>query len=145
MQRILSRSKTESEACPLSWGQWTPHRVDSPTRQRSSDLRATSRCDYLGAEPQAALQPLLCLTDLGTSAIYVHAQSLQLCQTFCNPVDCSPPGSSVHRILKARILEWVAIPFSKRSSWPRDQTQDSCVSWIAGFSTAKPQEAFFFK
>ena len=44
-------------------------------------------------------------------------------------MDCSPPGSSVHGILQARILEWVAIPFSKVTSWPRDQTQ---VSGITG-------------
>ena len=37
----------------------------------------------------------------------------QLCPTLCNPVDCSPPGSSIHGILQARILEWVAIPFSR--------------------------------
>ena len=37
----------------------------------------------------------------------------QLCPTLCNPMDCSPPGSSVHRILQARILEWLAIPFSR--------------------------------
>ena len=40
----------------------------------------------------------------------------QLCPTLCNPMDCSPPGSSVHEILQARILEWVAIPFSWGSS-----------------------------
>ena len=45
----------------------------------------------------------------------------QLCQTLCDPMDCSPPGFSVHGILQARILEGVAIPFSRRSSWPRDQ------------------------
>ena len=44
-------------------------------------------------------------------------------------MDCSPPVSSVHGILQARILEWVAIPFSRGSSWPRDRT---CVFWIAG-------------
>jgi len=44
-------------------------------------------------------------------------------------MDNSPPGSSVHRVLQARILEWVAIPFSRGSSQPRDQTQ---VSYIAG-------------
>ena len=53
----------------------------------------------------------------------------QLCPTLCYPVDCSPPGSSVHGILQARILEWVAISFSRGSSWPRDQTQ---ISRIAG-------------
>ena len=38
-------------------------------------------------------------------------KSLQSCPTFCNPMDCSPPGSSVHWILQTRILEWVAMPF----------------------------------
>ena len=45
----------------------------------------------------------------------------QSCPTLCNPLDCSPPGSSVHGILQARILEWVAIPSSKTSSWPKDR------------------------
>ena len=53
----------------------------------------------------------------------------QSCPTLCDPVDCSLPGSSVHGILQARILEWVAISFSRGSSQPRDQTQ---VSHIAG-------------
>jgi len=46
----------------------------------------------------------------------------QSCLTLCNPMDCSPPGSSVHGILQARILEWVAIPFSRGSSQLRDWT-----------------------
>ena len=54
----------------------------------------------------------------------------------CNPLDCSPPGSSVHGIFQARILEWVAIFLSRGSSWPRDQTQ---VFHIAGrFFTTEP-------
>ena len=44
------------------------------------------------------------------------------CLTLCDPMDCTPPDSSVHGILQARILEWVAMPSSKGSSWPRDQT-----------------------
>ena len=52
----------------------------------------------------------------------------QSCLTLCNPMDCSPPGSSVHGILQERILEWVAIPFSRGSSWPRDQTWVSCIA-----------------
>ena len=46
----------------------------------------------------------------------------KLCPIPCDPMDCSPPGSSVHGIFQARILEWVAISFSRGSSWPRDQT-----------------------
>ena len=52
----------------------------------------------------------------------VRAKSLQSCLTLCDPVDCSPPGSSVHGILQARIVERVAIPSSRGSSQHRDQT-----------------------
>ena len=62
--------------------------------------------------------------------------SLQLCPTLCDPVDFSPPVSSVHGILQARILEWVAVPSSRGSSQPRDQIQ---FVFIAGrFSIAEP-------
>ena len=44
--------------------------------------------------------------------IYTHAKSLKSCLTLCDPMDYSPPGSSVHGILQARILEWVALSFS---------------------------------
>ena len=54
----------------------------------------------------------------------------QSCPTLCDPVDCSPPGSTVHGIFQARILEWVAISFSRGSSWPRDRTQVSCIAGI---------------
>ena len=65
--------------------------------------------------------------------------SLQLCLTLCNPMDCSPAGSSVHGSLQARILEWVAMLHSGRTSRPRDQNCISCTSCIAGgFFTAEP-------
>ena len=57
----------------------------------------------------------------------------------CDPKDCSLPGSSVHEIFQARILEWLAISFSRGSSWPRDQTQVSCIA--GGFFTTKPLKA----
>ena len=50
------------------------------------------------------------------------------CLALCYPMDCSPPGFSVPGILQARILEWVAIPFSRGSSQPRDQTWVSCIA-----------------
>ena len=65
--------------------------------------------------------------------VCVVAKSLQSYPTLCNTMDCSMPGSSVHGILQARILEWVAIPFCRVSSWPRDQTQVSCSA--GGFFT----------
>ena len=54
----------------------------------------------------------------------------QLCPVLCDPMDCSPQGSSVHGILQARILEWVAISSSRGSPWFRGWTHVSCVSCI---------------
>ena len=56
----------------------------------------------------------------------MHAQLLKLCLTLCDPVNCSPPGSSVHGIPQARILEWVAMFSYRGSSQPRSQT---CISY----------------
>ena len=57
----------------------------------------------------------------------------QSCPTFCDLMNCILQVSSVHGILQASILEWVAIPFSRGSSWPRDWTQVSCIA--GGFFT----------
>ena len=57
---------------------------------------------------------------------------LQSCLTFCDPMDCSPPGSSVHGILQARILEWVAISFSRGSSQPRIKPASLMSPALAG-------------
>ena len=56
-----------------------------------------------------------------------ESEVAQSCWTLCDPMDCSLPGSSLHGILQARILEWVAISFSRESSWPRDGTQVSSI------------------
>ena len=72
------------------------------------------------------------MATLGSEVISHHnvlvkslAQSLQLCPTLCDSTDCSSPGSSVHGILQATILEWVVISFSRGYSPPKDLT---CVS-----------------
>ena len=57
-----------------------------------------------------------------TTSTTREALSLQLCPTLCSPMDCSPPGSSLHGISQARILEWVAVSFSRGSSWTWDRT-----------------------
>ena len=60
--------------------------------------------------------------------LYVSVSEVaQLCPTLYDPMDCSLPGSSLHGILQARVLEWVAISFSRGSSRPRDQTRVSCI------------------
>ena len=63
----------------------------------------------------------------------MYAKSLQLCPTQCNSMDCRPPGSSVHGILQARILECVAMPSSRVCSQPRNLTHISCISCTAGW------------
>ena len=65
-------------------------------------------------------------------SLCMHAKSLQLCPTLCDPMDGSPPGSSVRGILHARILEWATMPSSRGSYQLRDQSRVSCISYIAG-------------
>ena len=64
-----------------------------------------------------------------------------LCPTLCDPMGCSPPGSSIHGIFQASILECIAISFSRGSSWPRDWTCISCQSrftpWSGKFTHAR--------
>ena len=72
------------------------------------------------------------LTDPGIKhyiSVIRISEVAQSCLTFCNPMNSSLPGFFVHGMFQARILEWVAIPFSRKSSRPRDQTR---VSHIAG-------------
>ena len=71
------------------------------------------------------------LNDDDSKHLYVVVQVLSHVQFFCDPMDYSPPGSSVHGISRARILEWVAISLSRGSSRPRDQ---NCISCLAGGS-----------
>ena len=73
--------------------------------------------------------------------LYVHAKLLQSYPTLCNSIDCSLSGSSAPGILQARIQELIAIPSSRVSSWPRDQTLVSCIAdrfftlWATGKQT----------
>ena len=87
-------------------------------------------CPGVGLEDNTRNSVSSFLKDLHT-AFHRESESevAQSCPILCYPMDCSPPGSSVHGILQARVLEWVAISFSRGSSRPRDRTQ---VSHIAG-------------
>ena len=67
------------------------------------------------------------ITSFSMRLVYVYTQS---CLTLCDPMDCSPPGSSACGILQANILEWIAISSSRGSSPPRDQTHISYISCI---------------
>ena len=68
--------------------------------------------------------------DLKTSTLSLHCwcEVTQSCLTLCNPMNCRVTGFSVHGILQARIMEWIAIPFFRGSSQPRDRTLVSCIT-----------------
>ena len=85
----------------------------------------------LGRDKTARSDLLIC-SGLGKFLLFcvLSAKSLQSCLTLCNAMDGSPPGSSVHGILQARMLKWVAMPSSRGSSQPRDQTRVSYISCI---------------
>ena len=66
-----------------------------------------------------------------SGGVEVKVLVTQSCLTVCDPMTCSPLGSSVHGILQTRILEWFAMPLSRGSSWPRDWTHVSCLAdWL---------------
>ena len=73
----------------------------------------------------------------------MRAKSLRVCPILCDAMDCSLPGSSVHGVLQAQILEWVAKPSSRGSSQPRNQTHISYISCIGRrfFTTSTTWEA----
>ena len=77
------------------------------------------------------------------TCLNMHAKSLHSCLTLCEPMDCIPPGSSVHGILQARILEWVAMPSSKGYFQHRDRTCISLSPALASgfFTTSATWEA----
>ena len=84
---------------------------------------------FLGEQKISSLPVFLwhCLIHLPSNLLWNEVA--QSCPTLCDPMDCSLPGSSIHGIFRARVLEWVASSFSRRSSWPRDWTW---VSRIVG-------------
>ena len=83
--------------------------------------------------------------------MYLRVLVAQSCPTLCNCMDCSPSGSSVHGILQARILEWIAISFYRGSSQPRDWTWVSCVAgrfftfWATREGTIDNHKYFFLR
>ena len=110
-----------------SWGVLTPRVM------LLAGLGTVLRVAGCGAAPWLLLSRYLQQTLPQPSLL---AKSLQSCLTLCNPMDCSPPGSSVLGILQARRQEWVTISFSRGSFQLRDGTQLSHIA--GGFLTSKP-------
>ena len=88
----------------------------SNSKNCSEEGRGRARIWYIGVLQQRA------------GSLNIESEVAQSCLTLCNPIDYSLPISSVHGILQARILKWVAIPFSRGSSWPRDWSRVYCIA-----------------
>ena len=118
MSSYLEMGLLQTQLVELGWGRtrgrWAPNPawVVTWTLMRWTE-NITWRLELCDHKPRNTK----CLT-----CVFSHVSIL------VTPMDCSPPGSSVHGILQARIQEWVAISYSKGSSWPRDQTQILCIS-----------------
>ena len=98
---------------------------------RLSSAQSRSRVQLVETPWAAACQGFLFITNTQSLPKLMSTDSVlvaQSCPTLCIPMDCSSPGSSVHEIFQAMILEWVAVSFSRGSSQPRDRTQVSCTA-----------------
>ena len=126
----LGRSSGEGNGNPLQYfclenlmdGAWqaTVHGV-AKSRTQLSNFTSLPPATYIFITVSPQTQDLFYLHCLQFSSV------AQLCPTLLDPMDCSLPGS-IHRIFQARILQWVAISFSRVSSQPRDQTLVSCIA-----------------
>jgi len=113
-----------------------PYMVPTSLHPRGGTWGPTKEADTEGIREEKLERPLWCLPSPALAHSSVSSMRAvtfgcclvtQLCPTLWDPMDCSPPGSSVNGISQARILEWVAISFSRGSSSPRDRTQ---VFWV---------------
>ena len=112
---------------------WTESQAIERTRIRAYLERESSHSERDG-EALLRTEVMLCWGQrLGRATmepVCLCAKSLQLCPTLFDPVECNLPGSSLHGVLQARLLEWVATPFFRGSSPPRDRTHVSYVSHV---------------
>ena len=122
----IEKTGSKRWACRRYWGEksLTSGRWErAPERFEQQEGAVWGECEEAGSHFQSVVKVLR--SALGP----VESESIsQSCPTLCYPIDCNPPSSSVHEILQARILEWVAIHFSRGSSQPRDRTQVSCIA-----------------
>ena len=116
----------------------------SPWDHKESDTTEATEHGHTCICPMILRSTLLNTSESScSSCMLVHAKSLQSSPTLCNPMDYSPPGSSVYGILQARILEWVYMPSSRGAAQPRDQTCLSVSPALTGglFTTGTTLEA----
>ena len=137
--RQLGSAQQEDSQLPVHTA-WHPGRQQVPTRTRVPN-KTTVVAETSGENWQLLKHPAeLCPN---RSEVLVT----QSCPTLCTPMDCGPPGSSVHGVLQARILEGVTMPSSRGSSWPRDGTVSLAAPALAGdfFIIVPPGKPKYYK
>ena len=116
----MTRAPARLWSTPSHLGTW--YWLTAPKNPQGSSL--TSKCYLPALSPPTWPSRSVCRppsSSLGSLERPFHfSQKCQLCLTLCNPMDCSPPGSPVHGVLQARILQWVAMPSSRGSCRPKD-------------------------
>ena len=124
-----------SHTAPSAWKMFISPNLSHLTHFSMSRYNSDLHPSTLRTSQEAGAGSFLfihCTHRASTLSTHTHTHThthtvTQLCLTVYNSMDCSRPGYSIHRILQARILDWVTIPFSRGSSLPRDQTQVSCI------------------
>ena len=138
LKSLLMKVKEESEkvglklniqetnimsSCPItSW------EIDGKTMETVADFISVGSKITADSDCSHEIKRRLLLERKVMTNLESSSEVTQSCPTLCDPMDCSLPGSSVHGIFQARVLEWVVISFSRGSSQPRDQTQVSCTA-----------------
>ena len=133
-QRIMQVSGNPAALCCTPWRgspcQWMGvPKVRKQEREGKELFNQTSYL-WLGSETRTpyTMSSHKCFAEIPWSICLILCFVTQLCPTHRDSMDCTPPGSSVHGILQPRILEWVAMPFSRGSSPPRKWTGVSCIA-----------------
>ena len=122
-QSLCSREREISFLMKIGWYLYG---ISWPYIFRSFLIPRCVLAQFIYILPRSGQRTELLLRENCTQCVSVLVAQLYL--TLCDPMDCSLPGPSVHGILQARILEWVAVLFSSGSSQTRDQTQHSCIA-----------------
>ena len=143
MAHVISNKSQYGKISPTAMGTWSSriwHVISTPDSSFISEP-ITSGC---------LLWKLNCKSYRCCIHLSLKVLVAQSYPTFCDPMDYSPPGFSVHGLLQARILEWVAISSSRGSSWPRDQTWVFCIAgrfftiWTTRKAPISLYKAFIF-